>query len=246
MPRHLDASTEAQMAQIIVQYGRPSRSSWKESVRSPSGTTLMGKAIWENYFGTRLGKSFELGMFICQPSKRTILICERGRYQDGRQNRKHETDEENSDERRWFGRTILILRLRKFGFYSKRVYNKYLHCDKLQGYVRSQDFCWSRGKTTYKSIMETWCRNHIFLVLRHGRSCKEMCGQILRTCEQNYSTITLSRNTMHGWPSIQRRGKWASRRIVYSLLTNKPQKTVFGSYWETWKLGVLWTNLLVR
>ena len=31
-------------------------------------------------------------MFIRRPSKRTILICECGRYQNGRQNRKHETD----------------------------------------------------------------------------------------------------------------------------------------------------------
>ena len=31
-----------------VQYGRPSRSSWAKSVRSPFGRTIMGKAIWEN------------------------------------------------------------------------------------------------------------------------------------------------------------------------------------------------------
>ena len=41
----LDWSTTTQMAQIIVQYGRPSRSSRKESVRSPFGRTIMGKAI---------------------------------------------------------------------------------------------------------------------------------------------------------------------------------------------------------
>ena len=44
MSRYLDTSTEAQMAQIMVQYGRPSRSSRKESVRSFSGRTIMGKA----------------------------------------------------------------------------------------------------------------------------------------------------------------------------------------------------------
>ena len=30
-----------------------------------------------------------------------------------------------------------------------------------------------------------------------GRSCKEMRGKILRTCEQNNSTTIQSRNTMH-------------------------------------------------
>ena len=34
MSTYLDTSTKAQMAQIMVQYGRPSRSSRKESVRS--------------------------------------------------------------------------------------------------------------------------------------------------------------------------------------------------------------------
>ena len=45
-----DASTlvkipEAQMAQIMVQYGRSSRSPRKEFVRSPFGRTILGKAI---------------------------------------------------------------------------------------------------------------------------------------------------------------------------------------------------------
>ena len=43
----------------------------------------------------------------------------------------------------------------------------------------------AKENTTYKSSRETRCRNHVFLVLRNGRSCKEMCGKIL------------SRNTMH-------------------------------------------------
>ena len=45
MSRHLDSSTPTQMAKIMVQYGRPSCSSRKESVRSPFGRTIMGKAI---------------------------------------------------------------------------------------------------------------------------------------------------------------------------------------------------------
>ena len=45
MSRHLDSSTPTQMAKIMVQYGRPSRSSRTKSVRSPFGRTIMGKAI---------------------------------------------------------------------------------------------------------------------------------------------------------------------------------------------------------
>ena len=45
MSRYLDTSTKAQTAKIIVQNGRPSRSSRKESVRSSFGRTIVGKAI---------------------------------------------------------------------------------------------------------------------------------------------------------------------------------------------------------
>ena len=42
MSRYLDTSTEAQMAQIMVQYGRSSCSSWTKSVRSPFGREYYG------------------------------------------------------------------------------------------------------------------------------------------------------------------------------------------------------------
>ena len=58
MSRYLDTSTEAQVAQIMVQCGRPSHYSRKESVRSSSGRTFLGMAIWESSIGTRLEKSF--------------------------------------------------------------------------------------------------------------------------------------------------------------------------------------------
>ena len=98
MSRYLDTSFEAQMVKIMNQYGRSSRSSRKESARSSSGKTIVGKAIWESSIRTRLGKSFKLGMFVCQTSKRTIPIRVCGRYQTGRQSRKHGTDLENSED----------------------------------------------------------------------------------------------------------------------------------------------------
>ena len=45
MSRYLDTSTEAQVAQIMVQYGSPSRFSRKQSGRSPFTRTVVGKAI---------------------------------------------------------------------------------------------------------------------------------------------------------------------------------------------------------
>ena len=47
MYRYWDTYTETQMAKIIVQYGRSSRSSRKEFVRSPWCKPIVWKAIWE-------------------------------------------------------------------------------------------------------------------------------------------------------------------------------------------------------
>ena len=93
-----ETSTKAQMDKIMDQYGRPSGSSPKESVRSSCSRTILRQAIWWSSFGTRLGKVPNWRMFTCQPSKTTILICVCGRYQIGRQEWKHRT---NSEEFSW-------------------------------------------------------------------------------------------------------------------------------------------------
>ena len=63
------------------------------------------------------------------------------------------------------------------------------------------------------------------------RSCKEVRGKILRTGEQNNSTVTHSRNSMYWRPSIQGRRNGICWRNVWSLLTNCSETLVFGSYW---------------
>ena len=52
------------MAQIMVQFGRPSCSCGTECVRSSVSRTVMGKAIGESSIRTRLGKSSKLRMLI--------------------------------------------------------------------------------------------------------------------------------------------------------------------------------------
>ena len=109
MSRCLDMSAKTQMAKIMVQYGRSSRSSRKEFVRSSSGRTIMGKATWGSSIGTRLGKIFKLGMDFCQPGKRTVLMCVDDITLAGK-TENIETDLEISVEKRWFGRTNTIPR----------------------------------------------------------------------------------------------------------------------------------------
>ena len=108
MSRHLDSSTTTQMAWMMVLYGRPSSSSWAESVRSSFGRTIMGKAIWENPIEAWLGESFHLGKLIRTPWERVILICVCGWHQIGWKETKHWSDVESTKQRSWFGRTNII------------------------------------------------------------------------------------------------------------------------------------------
>ena len=105
--RHLDSSTTTQMAKIMVQYGRSSRS-WTKSVRSSFGRTGMGKAIWENRIEVRLGEGFQLGMLIRTPWKRVILICVCGWQNIGWKETKHESDAESTQQRSRLGRTNIF------------------------------------------------------------------------------------------------------------------------------------------
>ena len=62
------------MAKIMVQYGRPSRSSWKEFVRSSFSRTIVGKAIWENPIETWMGENSKLGMSLCSSWKKGLFL----------------------------------------------------------------------------------------------------------------------------------------------------------------------------
>ena len=76
MSRYLDSSTTTQMAQIMIQYGRPSRSSWKEFIWSSFGRTIMGKAIWEHPIEIWLGEGFQLGnAYSCTVKKGYSYLC---------------------------------------------------------------------------------------------------------------------------------------------------------------------------
>ena len=96
MSRHLDSSTKTRMAKIMVQCGRPSRSSWTKSVRSSFDRTVMEKTIWKNPIEVRLGESFQLGMLIRTPWKRIILICVCGWHKIGWKETKHWSDVEST------------------------------------------------------------------------------------------------------------------------------------------------------
>ena len=92
MSRYVDTSTKAHMAKIMVQYGRPSRSSWKEFVRSSFGRAFMWKAIravtkWTKVCDQRLGRLISYIHRTCEYRQychvgNTAQQCTLGLFQD--------------------------------------------------------------------------------------------------------------------------------------------------------------------
>ena len=229
MSRHLDSSTTTQMAKIMVQYGRPSRSSWAKSVRSSFDRTVMRKTIWENPIEVRLGESFQLGMLIRTPWKRVILICVRGWHQIDWQETKHWSDVESTQQRSRFGRTNIFPWSCILGVHPMTMWNKQRYCWQLQSHFWITNFRGVNWKTTMLGKS-----SYFLLVLRYERSCQEMCGTILWVGKKDDSTTLQSIYFMHWWFSFQRRRIEICRRIVRSMLSNCSEILVLDTYWKTW------------
>ena len=227
--RHLDSSTTTQMAYIMVQYGRPSRSSWAKSVRSSSGSLVMGKAIWESPIEVRLGESFQLRMLIRTPSERVILIYVCGWHTIGWKETKHQSNMESTQQRSRFGRTNIFPWSWKIGLHSKTMPNKQRCCGQLHNHVWIENF---RGENWKASVL--WDFSYLLMVLWYGRSCEEMRGAILWAVKQEDSTTLQRIYSMHRWPPLQRRRNEICWRIVTCMLSNSSEMLVLGTNWTTW------------
>ena len=113
----------------MVQYRRPSCSSWAKSVWSSIGRTIMGRAIWENPIEARLGKGFQLGMLV------------------GWRETKHWSDVETTQQRSRFGRTHIIPWSCILAMHSKTMWNKQEYCGQLQSHVWIANFCGREQKS---------------------------------------------------------------------------------------------------
>ena len=74
----------------------------------------------------------------------------------------------------------------------------------------------------------------LFMFLRYGRSCQEMCGTILWVDKQDDSTTLQSMYSMHRWPPLQRRRDEICWRIVKYMLPTCSEMLFLSTYWETW------------
>ena len=124
MSRYWDSSTKTQMAEIMVQHGRPSHSSWTKSVRSPLHQDCYGESHSRKFYWNTVGKSYKLGVLICKPRKGTILVCVCGRHEAGWEETKHWPNVETTYETNWFGRTYILPWPRLCRVHSSRVWNK--------------------------------------------------------------------------------------------------------------------------
>ena len=163
-------------------------------------------------------------MTLRTPLKRVIPIRVCGWHKIGWKKTKHW-----SDVRSRLGRTNIFPWSWKPGVYSTTMPNKHRYCGQLQNHVRIANFRGWKRKTSIPSKS-----SYFSMVLWYGRSCKEMCGTIFWVGEQNDSTTLQSINSLHWWPSFQRRRLEILGRIVKSMLSDCPKMLTLGTYWTTW------------
>ena len=229
MPRHLDSSTTTQMAKIMVQYGRSSRSSWAKSVRSSFGRTVMGKTIWENPIEVRLGEKVQIGnvsLYIVKKVHSYVYVHDI-KLAGKKQNLDPTWEVLNKEVD--LGEPTSFLDHADLGCNSKTMWNMQRYCWQLQNHVWITNFRGVNRKTTILGKS-----SYLFMALRYGRSCQEMCGTILWVGKQDDSTTLQRINPMPWRPSLQRRKIEIRGRTVKSMLSNCSEIFILGNNKKTW------------
>ena len=185
MSRYLDTSTKTQMAEIMVQHGRPSRSSWAKSVRSSFGRTIMWMAIQEKfYWNTAWKKVPNWDCLLVNPEKGLFFSV----YVDDIKlaGEKHCPNVECTYERSRFGRTNIVPWSLLFGV----ALNETAKRAKILWTIT--ETCLNPGslQEPKKSFLVQWNLTHTSL---HGPMiCKIMQKCVERYCElANKTTIQL-------------------------------------------------------
>ena len=223
MSRHLDSSTTTQMAKILVRCRRPSRSSWTKSVRSSFGRIVVERQFekillqhgwekvsnWECLFIHR-----EKGLFLSVYVDDIKLVGKKQNIDSMWKVLYKEVD--LGEPTSFFDQVYLGC--------IQRHRNKQWYCWELQNHVWIQISRRSKWKITMLGTSV-----YLFVVLRYGRSCQEMCRTILWVGEQNDSTDLQSINSMLWRPS---------KKKNWNLLENC-QKCALKLFWNVYIWHVL-------
>ena len=175
-----------------------------------------------------MGENSKLGMSLRSSWKRIILICVCGWHKIGWKETQYWSDVESTQQRSWFGRTNIFLGSCILGLHSTSMRNKQRYCGQLQNHVWIENFCGGIREITISSKY-----SYFFMVLWHGRSCKEVCGTILWVGEQDDSATLQGIHSMHRWPPLQRRRNKICWRIVKYMLSNFSEMFILGKNWTT-------------
>ena len=183
MSRYLDTSTTTQMAEIMVQYGKPSCSSWTESVWSSFGRTIVGIAIWESSLEIRNWECFSYTV------KKDYSYLKMWMTSNCLERNNLSTPFGKSPWETSIWATMFIWVALKENVKSARTlwiitevcFESRMSAGALGNFLKQKQ----RG---------TWCRSKIFMVTKHGKSWEQMFRKILRACEKNNWAIIQSRN----------------------------------------------------
>ena len=227
LPRH-------KIAQIMVQYGRSSRSSWAKSVRSSFSRTVMGKAIRESSIRTRSGKSSKMGMFIRQPRKKdysSLCMWTTLNWLDTNRNinptwtilmREVDLGEPTSFlDHVYLGCTQRECQISKdIVDNNKNMFESRISARAVENYQK-QEFQGNLMRTLFLHGPMIW-------KVMQRSAWKDTASWRIKTKQRWHK----SRNAMPWWPPIwRRRRNRISWRIVNSLLTNCSVMSILGSYW---------------
>ena len=227
MSNYVDTSTKTQMAQIMVQYGRPSCSSWTESVRLSFGRTVMWNGNLREFYWKTIAKKFQIENVYSLTEKKDYCYLCLWTIKTGRKETKHWSDLENSHERRWFGRTNIIPRPCLFGLHSKRMSDQQRYCGQLHGCVWIQHVIWRYRKITL--FREIWSEHFLMVLWKRKVMQRNAWKDIanLRTKQLNNKTqlqrhaLTTTNSRKKKWDHkiyfIERKATWRIYKVPVRL-----------------------------
>ena len=187
LPKHKRPKSWSSMEDPVVPLER-------KYVRSSSGRTIMGKAIWKSSIGTRLEKVQNWECLFVNRA-RGLFLSVYG------QDRKHRIDLDNPHERRRSGRTNIIS--------WHHVYLGYASVKSVMKLWQTTEICWNPGfllvqRKNYLSELQgnlmhkqyllgpvTWKVTQRICVERYCEFANKTTQQLYKIC-----------NSTHGWPSI--------------------------------------------
>ena len=226
MSGYLDTSTKTQMAEIIIQYGRSSRSSWAKSVRSSSGRTIMEMQFEKSSIGTRLGEISKLGCIFVNNEKGIILICVRGRCKTGWKETKHWSNVESTDETSRFGRTNIISWPRLLGCTPRECETSKDIVDNYKNMFESRTSAGATEKLLGLEKLDANISTCSYDLEGHAKKCVERyCDLANKTNQRKYEVST------PGLDDREFKEEGICGIIVKSVLSNRPDTIVFGTHW---------------